>query len=488
MVKKNINSERYLENLENTTQISFDTSLKTRIAYCHGTLIDTITPINWGFLGFTFYFAVVGLPIIYLTIATIIFAFWDAFNDPIIGVISDRTKSRIGRRKIWLYVTSIPMAIIIILLWTPPLDASHFIIFIYYLVVIMVFDLVYTFYTVNINALWPEMFLTTEERTNIGFWRNIFMIIAVALAYLVPGLIIEDMANRRDLPQTPTQYLVSGITIAVIVFISFIILLKWGVFERKEFAQDVEKAPKLLDSFKITLKNKAFVLYCIVQLCVYCVYGILLTIMPLYGTFVLGLAEENSFLIGLLVFACLIIGVLSTPMWIFLQKKYGIRKIFMICMGYWAISLLLFITATDILTAFLFIAIMGPGLGGAIYFYDQGMAEIIDDDSVRTGLDVRREGAYYGVSALFNRFAGIFNILVISFIFTQTGWGQYDPNPGVDVILGLRFLMGIYPLFIISVALLCLYLYPIHGKRLDENKIMLAEQRAKKQRELSTSF
>ena len=210
--------------------------------------------------------------------------------------------------------------------------------------------------------------------------------------------------------------------------------------------------------------------------------------MPLYGTFVLGLAEEGSFLISLLVFACLIVGVLSTPLWMWLQKKYGIRKCFIICLGYWGLSFLLVLTAIDLFTAFLYFSLMGPALGGAIYFYDQGVAEIIDDDSVRTGLDVRREGAYYGISALFNRFAAILNILVVSLVFTQTGWGQYNPNPGVDVILGLKFLMGGFPLILIGVSLLCLYFYPIHGKRLEENKLMLAEQRAKKQRESSNNF
>jgi len=267
MNKKNINSDGFFEKQENTIQKSFDTSLKTRIAYCHGTLIDTITPINWGFLGFTFYFAVVGLPIIYLTIATIIFAFWDAFNDPIIGVISDRTKSRIGRRKIWLFITSIPMVIITVLLWTPPLNASYVIIFIYYLVIIMIFDLIYTFFTVNINALWPEMFLTIEERTNIGFWRNIFMIIAVTLAYLVPGLIIEDMANRKNLPQTPIQYLVSGIIIAAIVFISFINLLNMPFSTQMLLFVLINHSGEVLDySLIIALFQIGFVIGAIIAL------------------------------------------------------------------------------------------------------------------------------------------------------------------------------------------------------------------------------
>lgn len=472
-------------NIEN--QISLETSLGTKIAYSHGTLIDTMSSMNFVFLGFTFYFAVVGLPVYYIFLGSLIYTFWDAFNDPLLGAISDRTKSRYGRRKLWLYITAIPMVILTLLLWTPPLTAPLVIKFFYFLIIIILYDAIYTIFTVNINALWPEMFLTIEERTKIGWWRNIFMIIALSIAYLLPGIIIKDMANRYNLPETPQQYFLMGVILSVIVLISYIILFKWGVFEREEFARDVEKAPSLKDSLNITLRNKAFVIYCIVLLCIFCVYGMLPSMMPLYGTFVLGLAKENSFLISLLLFIGLILGALFTPFWMWLQKKLGVRKCFMISIGYWALAVLLFITATEIFTAFLYMIIMGPAVGGVLYFYDQGMAEIIDDDSVRSGCDARREGAYYGVSALFNRFAGIFNMLVISIVFTGAGWSQYNPNPGVDVIFGLKFLVGIWPMITLSIAFLCLFFWPIHGKRLEEDKRLLEEQRIKKQREAFAS-
>jgi len=476
-------SKKNLKELKTENHISLETSLKTKIAYSHGTLIDTMSSMNFVFLGFTFYFAVVGLPIYYLLIGSLIYTFWDAFNDPLLGALSDRTKSRYGRRKLWLYITAIPMVLLTLLLWTPPLKAPLAIKFFYFLIIIILYDAVYTIFTVNINALWPEQFLTTEERTKIGWWRNIFMIIALSIAYLLPGIIIKDMTNRHNLPETPQQYFFMGVILAIVVLISYIILLKWGVFEREEFAKDAEKAPSLKESLSITLRNKAFVIYCIVLLCIFCVYGMLPSMMPLYGTFVLGMAEENSFLIGLLLFIGLIVGALFTPVWMWLQKKLGVRKCFMISIGYWALSTLLFITATDVFTAFIYMIIMGPAVGGVLYFYDQGMAEIIDDDSVRSGFDARREGAYYGVSALFNRFAGILIMLVISIVFTGAGWSQYDPNPSVDVILGLKFLVGIFPAIMLSIAFLCLCFWPIHGKRLEENKRLLKEQFVKKQRE-----
>jgi len=73
-------------------------------------------------------------------------------------------------------------------------------------------------------------------------------------------------------------------------------------------------------------------------------------------------------------------------------------------------------------------------------------------------------------------------------VFTGAGWSKYDPNPGVDVIFGLKFLVGIWPMITLTIAFLCLFFWPIHGKRLEENKRLLEEQRIKKQREASTNF
>ena len=70
--------------------------------------------------------------------------------------------------------------------------------------------------------------------------------------------------------------------------------------------------------------------------------------------------------------------------------------------------------------------------------------------------------------------------LIIGIIFIGTGWGEYNPRPGADVILGLRFLVGIYPAIVLCIGILFLYFYPIYGERLKENERMLAELHEKK--------
>jgi GPH family glycoside/pentoside/hexuronide:cation symporter len=80
---------------------------------------------------------------------------------------------------------------------------------------------------------------------------------------------------------------------------------------------------------------------------------------------------------------------------------------------------------------------MGVGFGGMLYFIYLIIADVIDEDELRTG--VRREGTFFGVTNFFMRLAMVLSILTVGLVFSSTGWEEYDPLPGVNVILGLRY-------------------------------------------------
>ncbi|MFX0056897.1 MAG: MFS transporter [Candidatus Hodarchaeota archaeon] len=452
----------------------YETKLSTRIAYGVGTLADNLSLQNFTFLGFSFYFAVVGLPVWIVSIGYIIYSLWDAIDDPLIGVLSDRTKTRWGRRKPWIWIATIPLCLLMIFIWTPPTGNQLFT-FIYYVGILILFDLVFTTYTVNFNGLWPEMFLTNEDRSSVGIWRSVFTIIGLIFAFLLPEVFIEDIANVHGYPYTMSQFVLNGAVAAIIVLITIAIMLKWGSFERKEFSKDVEGAPKWKESFKITFKNKAFMIYSGIALAIFIVYGILPIMMPFYVIYILNMEDP-----GLVILLALLSSAAFTPLWMKLRNKWGVRKSYMFSVIFWAASLILFMFAFDEITGYLFVLIMGIGLGGSLYLYDQGIAEVIDDDEVRSGIDVRREGAYYGVVALFNRLSGAINLLVIAIVFSGTGWGEWEFRDESAAPITLRLLVIVWPILILLVALVLLYFWPIHGDRLEENKRKLAELHAKK--------
>jgi GPH family glycoside/pentoside/hexuronide:cation symporter len=453
---------------------SIQTSFGTRVAYANGTLADNLSLQSFLFLGFTFYYTVIDLNIYWYALAFIIYSIWDAIDDPLIGVLSDRTKTKWGRRKPWIYVSAIPLCILMILIWTPP-TGNDILIFIYLTIILIVFDLVFTTYTVNFNGLWPEMFLTMEDRSSLGIWRNIFTVLGVGLAFLLPEIVIGAPVDAQ-----PLDYVINGIIAAIIVGIIIAVMIKFGCFERKEFSKDVENAPTWKESYKITFKNKAFIIYCVIALAIFIVYGILPTVIPIYAEELFGSQDP-----GLIMLVGLIVSAASTPLWMYLRKKFGVRKSYMMAASFWAISLLLFLLATDELTAYLFIIFVGIGLGGSLYIYDQGIAEIIDDDEVRSGISVRREGAYYGVVALFNRLSGAINLIVLALVFGGAGWGDYElRDPALGPII-LPIVQIYWPVIILVIAIILLYFYPLTQERVAENEEMKNQLHEKKRLETS---
>ena len=78
----------------------------------------------------------------------------------------------------------------------------------------------------------------------------------------------------------------------------------------------------------------------------------------------------------------------------------------------------------------------------------------------------------------------IINFLLIMIVFSTTDWYTYTPKPGINTILGLQILMGVYPAIVLIISGIGLYYYPIKGERLAENRRKLTELHEKKLKEL----
>ncbi len=447
-------------------------SLRTKLGFACGEVGDNMALNTFTFLIFTFYFTVVKIPAPLMTLGFILWALWNAFNDPLIGYLSDRTKSRWGRRIPWMLGATIPLGVLMILLFTPPTTfTQNQSVFIYFFVILILFDISYTSFNLNYNALFSEMFVDMRERSSTGRIRIIFVLIATMFALVFPTLVIEDITNINDDPITITQYQISGIVAAIVIFVFYFLILKFGVKDPKHLSKDAESAMSFTNTLKFTFKHKSFLLFLFPALGTWLVINILPTLSPLFFTYAVGITDTE--LIGILLMVMFLVSAASTPLWEWIRNKKGARMCGLIGIVLFLVSVLLFAYSTDFGIAMVFMVILGVGLGGGLYFYDQCIAEIIDEDEITYG--VRRSGIYYAVLNFFIRLSMILNFVIIGLVFTSTDWMNYTPNPGVDVILGLRILMGIYPATVLAISLIGMYLYPIKGERLKENRRKLTE-------------
>ncbi|MBD3255296.1 MAG: MFS transporter [Candidatus Lokiarchaeota archaeon] len=450
-----------------------DTTLKDKVLFGLNGIPDQLTYQSFTFLVFTFYFAVVGLNIIHLWISYTIWGLWNAINDPLLGALSDRTKQKGIKRKLYVTLTILPLSLIMIFLFTPPLN-NDLLAFIYFILIIMLFETIYTTYQINVKSLFPEMFLSEKERALTNLFVKIFTIIALIFAFIVPTVIISPMVPLPDSPpeeiaQIPIMYVLNGILIGIITFVAGFLFIKFGIKEKELIPEELENQISFIESLKTTFKNRNFLKLVLANLFIWYVFGILPTIFPLYSIYVLGV-EENSLIIGISLISAFLLAGFVMPLHRKLGHKIGMRNALIVTSFIWIVLLLpyLFLNEEVQLLVILVTATQGFAISGAIYYFDVLIGDIIDEDELRTG--VRKSGSYYGVSAFIHRFSTILTITSIAIVFTGTGWSQYTPvteDPAL-IFFGLRILLVLFPSLALLIAIILMKSYDLHGQKLED--------------------
>jgi len=455
-------------------------STKRAIGFGFAQVADVTSIQTFTFLVFTFYFAIAEINVNLITLGFVIWSIWNAFNDPMIGYLSDRTHTKLGRRIPYIMISLVPLSVIMFFLFTPPIFLNNEMAnFTYFLIIIIIWEGIYTMFAVTQTSLFPEVFLDKIERTKANNVRQIFSIVGLIMAFILPTLFIPDLTNKENLINFQIIGLISGL----IIFISGILFLKLGAKEREEFKEDYKEAPNFFLNLKYCVNNKSFRWVLVTEIVTWFIFGMLPTIAPLYGKHVLQIGPDDSILLGLLLGMVFIAAAIFMNLWKFIAQKIGIRKSYMISMPVFIITLLPFLFISSIPEAFIAFFFIGLGLSGNIYFSDLLLCDVIDADEVET--KIRREAGYYGVNALFMRFSTVFVFLCINLVFNNIGWYIYDPEVTTpEIIFGLKTLICIFPIIALGISIFAISRYPLDGENLVKMKEQLQNLHDKKKSKL----
>ena len=442
-------------------------TLKDKLFFGLNGFPDQMTYQAFTFLVFTYYFAVIGIDIVLMWLAYMIWGLWNAFNDPMLGALSDRKKyGRLGKRKFFIIISLIPLALMMIFLFTAP----SLIEFYYFIVIIMIFEFIYTLFDVNVKSLFPEMWPNEKERTSANLVLRLLTIVALLFAMVYPTIVISPMvplpdSTPEEIAAIPSMYVSAGIVFAVITIITGVLFIIFGIDEKEELQEQFQKRPSFFKSLKLSVKNKTLMKLILANLMNWYVLGMLTTIWPLYCIHVLGIGR-GSLIIGISLMLMFIVAALTMPIHIKIGKKIGMRNAFILSLLIWMISLFPFVLLGEgmFIIALFVSASVGFGLSGNLFFFDILIGDVIDQDELIHG--VKRSASFYGTNAFFHRLHILLLISTITLIFTGTGWAGYDPNPGVDVIIGLKLLIFLFPAIALIIAILFLKSYDLHGDKL----------------------
>ena len=422
-----------------------------KLAYSFGAIATTLSYQAFATYIIFFYVDIVKLPAYLAAIAMMIYAVWNAINDPLVGYLSDHTHSKWGRRIPYIAFGAIPFGLVYFFLWIPPFtDIGQVIpLFLYFLFCICFFDGFYTITVLNWSSLYPEMFPSLKERSQVSAFRQTFGMLGLLLGIAVPPIIYGAVG-----------WGMMGAIFGTIISFSLLISL-WGSKEHAVYSK--EKQLALWPSIKATFKNRSFLTFVFSNLFVQYTFIMVLASIPFFAKYVLDIGSYET---AAILAAALVAAIPMLYLWEFFTNRFGAKECFMASIMLMGASLIPLFFVQTFLACLISAVFIGIGLAGFILIADIIISEVIDEDETKTG--TRREGIYFGVNTFVARFAIALEAASMGLIFSLTGYNPYVYTQPASFLSGLRWLIAGFPLVALIFAFVILWFFPLSGRRLEK--------------------
>ncbi|MDD2921400.1 MAG: MFS transporter [Anaerolineales bacterium] len=424
------------------------------------------------------------------SIGALVGIIWDAVNDPIIGIISDRVKSRLGRRRPFLLWFAFPFGLSFIVLWSAPHWESQIALTIYVTLAFMLSDTFTTLVGVPYLALTPDLTRDYDERTTLSSFRTVFQLVG-AIAVVVGAPMIVDFAIESGATQQQ-GFMLAGACFGGLGAIPLFLI---GWFVREKYAPEDQEDLPFRETLKISWANipfryaagiymfnwsavdmiaigfQYFLLYWVAQ-------GNLLAKVNVFGV---SLSLESAFY-GVMMMVC----ILCVPFWQWLARTRNKREAYILGMMFWVIVQVLIFTIQPGQTDYLLFigALAGVGVSAAYILPDSILPDVIEWDELRTRR--RQEGVYYGIRTLIRKLTGA---LVIFLTLQTLGWSGYQAPPENVVqftqpesaLLAIRLMVSLFGGIILAVSIVIAWNYPLSREKYDRVAKLLKRRREEAQ-------
>ncbi|WP_309572492.1 MFS transporter [Deinococcus sp.] len=401
-------------------------------------------------------------PTLAATVMTL-FAVYNAIDNPVIGFLSDRTRSRFGRRIPFIRFGALPTLLGFALMFNAPFNGATqpWALVAYFAVTWWLWETAGTAVGTGYLALLPEMFRTYPERTGVAWRMNVVQVVGLLIGLALPPL----LAARFGWGATAIAFsVISGVAM----------FSGLGALSERPQLQQAPALP-LLPALRATFGNRSFLTVVLAQTMRFVTTGTLAAGMGFYVKYTLGVPGGAATTL-LLATAFVVAGVSLWPWRALVAGRLGARVTLMLAFAVTALSVSLLAVVHTVAGMWPVTACFGVGLGGMILMGDVIMADVIDEDEVNTGQ--RREGMYYGLSGLITTLSGALVSLTFGWVARRYG---YDPTLATQpdsVAEGFRVFMTVPPIAGAALALLLLSFYPLHGERLATVRRTLAARAA----------
>jgi len=366
---------------------------------------------------------------------------WDAVTDPLVGYWTDKTRSRLGRRRPWLLASLAPLSIAFYMLWSPIDGLSGSALTAWMTVGIFLFFAAMTIVVVPHQSMGAEISDDPHQRTRIYGGRHIAWILGSFAALAAMSMIIE----ADDIPRTASTISVFTVVVGALFMIWMIIRVK----ERDEYQGRGSSNP--FRAYGDVLRNRHARLLLIVFLAESLGIATINALTIYVSEYVVGTPE----LAPLYILFYMIPSALSVPFWVWASKRVGKKRIWMTSMlisafGFGSMFLL---ENGDVVLISVLAGILGFGGGAGSVVAPSIQADVIDFDELQTG--DRKEGAYFAAWNFVYKFGVGLTLMLTGFVLELSGFVA-NAVQTESSLLALKSLYGLFPMACYLVATLIL--------------------------------
>ncbi|MEZ4616597.1 MAG: MFS transporter [Caldilineaceae bacterium] len=377
-----------------------------------------------------FYTDVKRLPAAWSATAFTLYAIYNAVNNPLIGYLSDRTKTRWGRRLPYLWFGTLPWLIVFALLWLAPFNGNEqpVALLIYLVIGIVVYDGIGTAVNTSYYSLLPEMFPRYHERTDVAVRMNIFLTVALLAGVALPPLIGDRLGWA-------TMGLIFTVVAAVATYTGYL-----GMFERG--SQGVADDFSFFAAFKATFVNRSFLPMTVAQTMRFVTTNALATGMIFYVKYSLQADPGQTSII--LATAFIVAAAALYPWRFFIANRFEARTTALCGYAATAMAALPLWFVNSLSGAIIAAAIIGVAFAGIFLMDNVLIADVIDEDEVKTGQ--RREGMYFGLNGLVVTLSTAIVSVVFGIVATAYGYDRGSQCNQRRLPLAFECSCRVYPL------------------------------------------
>ncbi|HSV96071.1 MAG TPA: glycoside-pentoside-hexuronide (GPH):cation symporter [Spirochaetota bacterium] len=433
-------------------------------------------------IGFFYLYFITDVLLISPALAGIVFLIskiWDASIDPIIGVLTDRTRTRFGRRRPYFLAGVVLVSLAFSMLWYNVGFEKEWHRLAYALGSYMFFTTVHSFMMIPYFSLASELTLDYTERTSLATIRMLFSMGSSLVCAVVPFQIVKMF------PDESTGFFVMAVIFGLVFGLPYLATF-FLTRERREFQREPEPF-SIRKTYIEPFKTPTFVNVLLMYLFTMSTMDIIMSIMMYFMTYYMGRAGETNYVLGVLLF-CQIIALLIFSA---TSRKTGKKKAFLAAGLFFALVMagsILITRDQPRWVIYVFSAFVGLGSGGMGIMIYSILPDVPDVDELYTG--ERREGIYSGVLSFLRQLSTALGIFIVSNVLAYAGFIKpiEQTIDGVktlvkqpqspELLLTLRLMLMLVPVVYLTVCVYNAWRYGLTRELHDRLKVFLIARRA----------